>query len=110
LLIEASTPLTIRRRSGDVRLLPGQPVDFPEDEALKLLAKANGKVRAAKTDWLTAWRELAALTSGLTADDPRLPIVMAALNACDDAYLSGDWIVFRQSAARVRNAVDGHRG
>ena len=45
--IEASTPLTIRRRSGDVRLLPGRPVDLPEDEALKLLAKAHGKVREA---------------------------------------------------------------
>lgn len=45
--IETSTPLTIRRRSGDVRLLPGQPVDFPEAEALKLLAKAQGKVREA---------------------------------------------------------------
>jgi hypothetical protein len=47
LWIEASTPLTIRRRSGDVRLLPGRPVDLPEAEALKLLAKAPGKVREA---------------------------------------------------------------
>lgn len=47
MLIEASTPLTIRRRSGDVRLVPGQPLDFPEDEALKLLAKAPGRVREA---------------------------------------------------------------
>ena len=45
--IEASTPLTIRRQAGDVRLLPGQPVDFPETEALKLLARAHGKVREA---------------------------------------------------------------
>jgi hypothetical protein len=109
LLIEASTPLTIRRRSGDVRLLPGQPIDFPEDEALKLLARAPGKVREAITDWLAAWRELAALTSGLTVDDPRLPIVMAALNTCDDAYLSGDWVAFRQAAARVRSAIEGSR-
>jgi hypothetical protein len=85
-------------------------VDFPEDEALQLLAKAHGKVREAKKDWLPAWRELAALTSGITADDLRLPIVMAALNACDDAYLSGDWMAFRQSAARVRSAIDGHTG
>jgi hypothetical protein len=81
-------------------------VDFPEDEALKLLAKAPGKVREAMMDWLAAWRELAALTSGLTVDDPRLPVVMDALNLCDDAYLSGNWAEFWQAAARVRSAVD----
>ena len=45
--IEALTTVTIRRRSGDVRLLPGKPMDLPEDEALKLLVKAQGKVREA---------------------------------------------------------------
>ena len=106
MLIEVSTPLTIRRRSGDVSLLPGQPVDFPEAEALKLLARAPGKVREAITDWLAAWRELAALTSGLTVDDPRLPVVMDALNECDNGYLSGNWVAFRQAAARVRSAME----
>ena len=57
MLIESSTPLTIRRRSGEVHLLPRQPVDFPEDEALKPEAKAPGKVREVMTDWLAAWRE-----------------------------------------------------
>jgi len=107
LLIEASTPLTIRRTSGDIRLLPGQPMDFPEDEALKLLAKAHGRVRQALTDWLAAWRELAALTSGMTEDDPRLPVVMAEIAKCDEAYLSGNWGAFRQAAVRVRSAVEG---
>ncbi len=105
MLIEASAPLTIRRRSGDVRLLPGQPVDFPEDEALKLLAKAKGKVREVKTDWLVAWRELAALTSGIIAEDPRLPIVMAALNECDNAFQRGDWLAFQRAAEQVQAAV-----
>jgi len=35
----------MRRQSGDIRLVPGCPVDFPEGEALRLLAKASGKVR-----------------------------------------------------------------
>jgi len=56
-------------------------------------------------DWLTAWREVAELTSGLTADDPRLPLVMAELLAWDDAGQRGDWAAFRQTAARVRIAV-----
>jgi hypothetical protein len=105
MLIESLTPLTIRRRSGEVRLLPRQPVDFPEEEALKLLARAPGKVREVMTDWPAAWRELAALTAGLTKEDPRLPMVMAALNECDNAFLSGNCSAFRQAAAMVRSAV-----
>jgi hypothetical protein len=108
-LIEASIPLTIRRESGDVRLLPGQPMDFPEAEALKLLTKARGKVRAAKTNWLAAWRELAAITSGMTRDDPRLPPVMEALDLCDDAFRRGSWVAFRHAAAQVRSAVAGRK-
>jgi hypothetical protein len=46
LLVETSQPLTIRRSSGDLRLVPGQPVDLPDEQALKLIAKAKGKVRA----------------------------------------------------------------
>lgn len=58
-------------------------------------------------DWLAAWRELATLTSGLTADDPRLSVVMAVLNECDDAYLNGNWVNFHHAAARVRSAMEG---
>ena len=46
MFVEASRPLTIRRSSGDVRLVPGHPVDLPDGEALKLIAKAHGRVRA----------------------------------------------------------------
>lgn len=102
MLIEAVTPLTVKLPSGDIRLTPGVAVEIPTAQAQRLLAKAPGKVRDA---WLVAWRELAALTYGLTGDDPRFPVVMAALNACDDAYLNGNWIAFRQSAAGVRNAI-----
>jgi hypothetical protein len=61
----------------------------------------------AVTDWLAAWRELAAITSGLTVDDPRLRVVIDALNECDNGYLSGNWAAFREAAARVRSAVEG---
>jgi hypothetical protein len=72
--------------------------------ALRLLTRPI-ETGEAVTDWVTAWRELAAITSGLTADDPRLPVVMNALNECDNGYLSGNWVAFRQAAARVRSAV-----
>jgi hypothetical protein len=107
MLIEASTPLTVKFSTGDIRLTPGVPVEIPTVQAQRLLAKAPGKVREVTMGWLPAWRELAVLTSGLTVDDPRLPMVMAVLNECDNAYLSGDWVAFRQAAARVRSAMEG---
>ena len=107
MLIEAVTPLTVKLPSGDIRLTPGVAVEMPTAQAHRLLAKAPGKVREAMTDWLAAWRELAALTYSITGEDPRFPVVMASLNACDDAYLSGNWIAFRQSSAAVRQAVEG---
>ena len=45
MLIEVSVPLTVRIPSGEVHLVPGQPVEFSEEEGLKLLAKAGSKVR-----------------------------------------------------------------
>ena len=96
-------PLTVKLPSGDIRLTPGVAVEMPTAQAQRLLAKAPGKVRDA---WLAAWRELAALTYGITGDDPRFPGVMAALNTCDEAYLNGNWGAFRQSAAGVRLAVE----
>lgn len=101
MLIEAIIPLKVKLPTGDILLTPGVPVELPREQAYRLLVKANGKVREATRDWSPTWRELAALTSNLTANDPRLP----ALNACDDAYLSGDWEAFCHAAARIRNAV-----
>jgi hypothetical protein len=107
MLIEATIPLTVKFSTGDIRLTPGIPVEIPTAQAYRLIIKAQGKVREAKWDCSPTWRELATLSSGLTAEDPRLPVVMAALNACDDAYLSGKWVEFCQAAARVRDAVAG---
>ena len=66
------------------------------------------KVRqeAAKPGWSTAWRELATLTAGILADDPRFPPVMAALQQCDSAFSGGDWPSFQQAAGRVKAAVN----
>lgn len=109
MLIESVTPLTVKLPTGDIRLTPGVPVEMPVAQAQRLLVKANGKVREATRGWLPTWGELAELTSGLPADDPRLPVVMAALNECEHAYLSSDWNAFRQAAARVRSAIEGRR-
>ena len=107
MLIESVTPLAVKLPTGDIRLTPGVPVEMPVAHGQRLLAKAQGKVWEAKRDWSPTWQELAAFTSGLTGEDPRLPVVMAALNACDNAYLGGDWVAFCQAVARVRNAMEG---
>ena len=105
MLIEAMTLLTVKFSTGDIRLTPGVPVEIPAVQARRLILKAQGKVREAKRDWSPSWRELAELTSGLTKDDLRLPEVMAALNACDDAYLSGDWEKFQCNATQLREIM-----
>ena len=107
MLIEAMTPLTVKFSTGDIRLTPGVPVEIPTAQARRLILKAQGKVREVKRDWSPSWRELAALTYGITANDPRLPVVMAALNACDTAYLANDWAAFQQAGLTVRQRVEG---
>ena len=107
MLIEATTPLTVRSPTGDIRLTPGVPVDMPTAQARQLLLKAHGRVRESTRNWSLTWHELAALTFGLTPDDPRLPIVMAALNQCDEAYLNGHWVAFCHAAEQVRRAMAG---
>lgn len=47
MLIEALCPLHIRRVGGDLHLKPGVPVELPDAEAAKLLAKVPTKVRIA---------------------------------------------------------------
>ena len=75
MLVEAlMKQITYRWPGGEVQLEPGRAVDLPEDRALKLLAKAQGKVRLvepANPDWLAEWHTLARITDGITADDPR---------------------------------------
>jgi hypothetical protein len=44
--IESLRPLTVKRPSGDIQLIPGTPVEFSEDEGRRLLERAAGKVRA----------------------------------------------------------------
>lgn len=46
MLIEASSPLTVRLPSGEIHLTPGQPVELPDEQAKRLLEKVPGKVRA----------------------------------------------------------------
>lgn len=53
MLIESSKPLTVRLRSGQVHLMPGQPIEFSEEDGLKLLVKAKGRVRLVPAEDIT---------------------------------------------------------
>ncbi len=93
-----------------VCLEPGQPRALPEDRALKLLVKAQGKVRLvepANPDWLAEWRTLAYLTNGIRADDLRFQSVMATLDQCDKAFLVNDWPAFQRAAASLGEPCEG---
>jgi hypothetical protein len=45
LLIESLKPLTVKVNGRAIPMRPGHPVEFPEDQGGKLLAKARDKVR-----------------------------------------------------------------
>ncbi len=57
-------------------------------------------------NWLSAWRELANLTLGITGDDPRFKPIMALLEQCDTAYLANDWPAFQQASEHVKVLVE----
>jgi hypothetical protein len=69
--------------------------------------KAGGKVKPRQDAWLEQWRQLAAVTTGIDKSDPRFQPVRDALDRCDTAYLSGDWLTFQQIAEGVKRIARG---
>ncbi|MBA3754003.1 MAG: hypothetical protein H0X01_07690, partial [Nitrospira sp.] len=55
--------------------------------------------------WVNQWKDLVKVTNGLLPDDPRLPIELAGLAACDLAYKAKDVVAFQQAAERVRRLM-----
>lgn len=45
MLMEALRPLHIRRVNGDLHMKPGSPIEIPDEEAVRLLAKKPDAVR-----------------------------------------------------------------
>ena len=104
MLIESSKPLTVLLRAGKIHLTPGRPMELSEEDGLKLLVKAKGKVRMIQqqpVDWLTRWRDLAQMTSGLESDDPRLTPILSCLAQCQRSHEAGDLDGFTKGTARV---------
>lgn len=110
MLIEATDqPVRYRKRDGQELVFRlGKPIELPDAEATRLLERAAGKVRSVghvQPNWLVAWRDIAKLSSGLEATDPRLPGVMMALEACDEQFMAGDFSGFLQAKDGVIRAM-----
>jgi hypothetical protein len=60
-----------------------------------------------RPDWMTGWREVVALTQGVTAEDPRQPAILDAIKQCNTAFEAGDWPAFQRASAAVRQALKG---
>jgi len=113
MIIEATEKaVTYRFPGGEILIEQNRPVEVEYQRALKVLEKAKAKVRVVRlshADWLTAWRDLADVTSGIEPDDHRLPPIMTLLDQCDECYLAGNWIGFRDAASKVHKVVQGAR-
>jgi hypothetical protein len=53
------------------------------------------------SSWLTAWREVATLTAGLTAEDPRLPLILEAMEEGARAEEAGEEPGFVRATTRL---------
>ena len=107
MLIEAvKEPVTYRWPTGNIRLEPGCPVNLSEERALKLLAKAKGKVRVVgPVNWLSLWRVVAKVSDGLTPEDPRLAPVLRVIEGLDQAFAADDFPAFERGMADLREAM-----
>jgi hypothetical protein len=75
------------------------------NELVKMAKEHLG--RSARPSWLTAWRELAEITSGITSEDPRLQSVFAALHSCDTAFEADDWPAFQEARKGLLRVMQG---
>ncbi len=82
--------------------LGGDPSAAPSPQ---LCITALRTVPEANMDWLTAYRALETLTSGIPAEDPRFARVVAALDQCDVAYHDGNREAFHWATAQVRKSL-----
>lgn len=63
--------------------------------------QVQGRKQSNGPTWLDRWKDLAKATDGMLPDDPRLPLVTAALHRCDDHYKAGNQEGFEQEAATL---------
>ena len=104
MIIEASAPLKYRWPEGEIALKPGQQAEMPELRALRLLAKAGGKVRIIQAEpsipqfpdmWVTWTSPLFGRCSGQMAMKPENGWIVVRSHSVtgDLALINLDWNV-----------------
>jgi hypothetical protein len=69
---------------------------------LQKIQALEGETPKTHKDWLAAWRELAQITYGITAEDSRFERVMMWMNVADEAFKIDSWGTFQEAAAEVK--------
>lgn len=108
--IEALARLKITLSGGAIRELePGQPIDLLQDDAMKLSARASGKVWVipAGDDWLSRWHAIAVVTAGIRRTDARFSSVVEIIEDLDAHYRRNDLTAFKKALPELRDAVKG---
>ncbi len=106
-LIEAVAPVRFTYRGESILLEPGQRIRLPPRPAQQLMARARDCVHA--VDWLALWRDVADLSSGVQARDPRFSDILGILDSLDRAFADDDPRRFRRGFHDLREAMTSSR-
>lgn len=107
--IEPLAPLTLKTGNGQSRTVEvGETIDLPSDQAMKLCARASGKVWVLPgEDWLSQWHALAVSTLGITRSDPRYQPIITVLDELDRHFSSHNQDAFKTAMAKLRDRLTG---
>ncbi len=106
ILVEAIAGIRFRVEGQQFCLYVGQRLTLPTEVAVKLLARAPGKVRTVShVDWLQLWREVVRVSDGLTITDARLPRVLAVIQELDKAFEQDNFTDFMCGMDALRQVM-----
>jgi len=74
---------------------------------LQKIKKLEAETPKTNADWMNEWRDLAQVTCGILAEDPRFEPVMRGLNVCDTAFSLDSWALFQEGAEQVKQIAKG---
>ncbi len=112
MILEPLEPLRIRLDGKVQELVPGRPFELAEAQARKLLELVPGKVRSiseASVYWLSLWRAVAVISSGLESADPRFEDVMTLIQRLDEAFEEGNLRTFTVWLEKLRMSMQAGR-
>jgi len=88
-------------------LKPGEPQEIDAALGAKLLKQCPKNIRVSRLQWMTSWRELADLTTGIEQSDPRFKPLNNLLEQADRAFERDNWAAFQIAEARLKDMIKG---